>query len=143
MPILTRITIRLAMLYLVLGLAGWLLYWVDLTWEMTANLSALQPISIHFITIGWLTQLIFGVLYWMFPIVNRRTPYGDSWIAWFGMISLNLGILLRGVFEYGLTQGMPQDAGWGLVGAGLLQWSGATAWIIASWARVRRMGANR
>ena len=143
MPFLTRVTIRLAMAYLVLGLAGWLVYLIDLTWELSGNWSALQPISIHFITIGWLTQLIFAVMFWMFPIVNRLTPRGDPWIAWFGCIALNFGLVVRAVFEFGLTQGMPQDAGWGLVGAGLLQWAGATAWIIVSWGRVRKFGANR
>jgi hypothetical protein len=135
MPVLTRVTIRLAMTYLVLGLTGWLIYWIDLTWELSG--------SIHFVTVGWLTQLIFAVMYWMFPIVSRENPRGDPWIAWFGCIALNLGLIFRAIFEFGLTRGMPQDAGWGLVGAGLLQWAGATAWIIASWGRVRKFGANR
>lgn len=143
MPLLTRVTIRLAMGYLVVGLAGWLIYWVDLTAELSGNWTALHPISIHFITIGWLTQLIFAVMYWMFPIVKKEAPRGEPWIAWFGTVALNLGLIFRGVFEFGLTQGMPQDAGWGLVGAGFLQWSGATAWIIAGWGRVRKFGANR
>jgi hypothetical protein len=143
MPYLTRITIRLAMLYLILGITAWTLYWIDLTWEISVNLSALKPIGIHFITIGWLTQLIFAVIYWMFPIISRDNPRGDVWIAWFGLGALNLGLIFRAIFEFGLTQGMPQNVGWGLVGAGLLQWSGATAWIIVNWGRVRKTGANR
>ena len=130
------------MLYLILGLAGWVYYWADLTWDAPGQWAALKPVSIHLITVGWLTQLIFAVIYWMFPIINRETPRGETWIGWFGCASLNLGLIFRAVFEIGMTQGMPPEAGWGLVGAGLLQWSGATAWIIVSWGRIRERGGR-
>lgn len=140
MPTLTRWAIRLAMLYLIMGFVGWMLYTLNqLTW-IEGNWSALRPVSIHLITVGWLTQLIFAVIYWMFPIISRERPYGDRWIAWAGFWGLNLGLLARAIFEIGLTQGLPSDGGWGLVGSGLLQWGGITAWVLASWPRVRARG---
>jgi len=29
--------------------------------------NGLFPVYIHLLVFGWLTQLIFGVIYWMFP----------------------------------------------------------------------------
>ncbi len=109
---------------------------------MAGNWSALRPVSIHWITIGWLTQLIFAVIYWMFPIISRAQPQGVRWIGWLGMAGLNVGLLFRGIFEIGLTQGMASEAGWGLVGAALLQWGGAMAWVIAAWPRIRERGGR-
>lgn len=142
MPILTRVTIRLAMVYLLTGLALWIVYTLDQTQDIGGNWAALRPVSIHLITIGWLTQLIFAVIYWMFPIISRAQPHGDEWIAWWGVVGLNLGLVFRALFEIGLTQGLNPDAGWGLVGAGVLQWAGATAWILAAWGRVRERGGK-
>ncbi len=140
MPKLTRWAIRLAMLYLLLGLFFWLVYTYDQIENLSGNWAALRPVGIHFITVGWLTQLIFAVIYWMFPIINRENPYGERWIAWLGFGGLNLGLWFRAIFEIGLTQGLSSSAGWGLIGAGFLQWGGATAWIIASWGRVQARG---
>jgi hypothetical protein len=142
MPKLTRWAIRLAMGYLFFGILGWLIYTYDQVATLSGNWSALRPVSIHLITVGWLTQLIFAVIYWMFPIINRDNPYGETWIAWLGFGLLNLGLLFRAVFEIGLTWGMSSDAGWGLIGAGLVQWGGITAWIIVSWRRVRERGGR-
>lgn len=140
MPKLTRWTIRIAMLYLGLGLLGWLIYTYDQVGDLRGNWLALRPVGIHFITVGWLTQLIFAVIYWMFPIISRDNPYGEKWIAWLGFGALNIGLWLRAFFEIGLTQGLAPDAAWGLIGSGFIQWAGVTAWIIASWGRVRERG---
>jgi len=137
MPTFTRWAIRLGMGYLLLGMLGWLAYSADQFADLPGNWSALRPVSIHLITVGWLTQLIFAVIYWMFPIISRQNPYGASWIAWMGFAWLNLGLVARAIFEIGMTQGMGNAAGWGIIGAGLLQWSGVTAWVILSWGRVR------
>lgn len=128
------------MLNLLLGLAGWLAYTLNQQGIVAGNWAALRPVSIHFITIGWLTQLIFAVIYWMFPIISREHPYGDRWIGWAGFWGLNVGLWARAVFELGVSHGLDADAGWGLVGAALLQWGGATAWILASWPRIRAKG---
>ncbi len=142
MPLLSRLSARAAMLYLLLGLGSWTLFWLNRTRAVGGNWSALRPVSIHLITVGWLTQLIFAVIFWMFPIVSRGQPRGASWIAWFGFVALNLGLIARAVFEIGMTHGLSPDAGWGLAGAALLQWSGGTAWILSSWPRIRERGGR-
>ena len=142
MPPLTRWTIRIAMLHLLLGLLGWLVYTYDQVGTLPGNWSALRPVGIHFITVGWLTQLIFAVIFWMFPIISRDNPYGEKWIAWLGFWGLNIGLWLRAVFVIGLSRGMFADAGWGLIGTGLIQWAGITAWVIVSWGRVKERGGR-
>lgn len=142
MPRLTRYAIRLGLVHLALGMGGWLLYTLNQIGTVGGNWAALRPISLHWITVGWLTQLIFAVMYWMFPIISRAAPYGERWIAWLGFGALNIGLAWRAVFEFGLSQGWGSQAGWGLVGAGVLQWAGVTAWIIAVWPRIRERGGR-
>jgi hypothetical protein len=142
MPRLTRWTIRLGLGYVLTGLALWILYEANQQGHIGGTWYALRPVSIHFITVGWLTQLIFAVIFWMFPIMSRERPYGAVWLSWFGFTALNLGLILRAVFEIGLSQGWPADSGWGLVGSALLQWSGVSALVFNSWGRIRPRGGR-
>jgi hypothetical protein len=142
MPLLSRTVIRLAMLYLLLGLAGWSIATANQYGYIEGTWFALRPVSIHWITVGWLTQLIFAVIYWMFPIISRDNPYGPTWIAWAGFAAINIGLLLRAIFEIGLTRGMSPDLEWALVLAAALQWLGALAFVVMSWRRVRPRGGR-
>jgi hypothetical protein len=142
MPLLSRFSIRLSLLYLLLGMLGLTVYWADLAWSLSGTWYALRPASLHLITVGWLTQLIFAVIFWMFPIVTRDQPRGHERIAWVGFVCLNLGIVLRLIFELGMSWGWPSDVGWGLVLSALLQWIGATAWVINVWDRIRARGGR-
>jgi len=68
MPIATRIFIFFGFFFLIVGVALWGLSW---------KYAFLFPLSLHFITLGWITNLIFGVAFWMFPKPWRkyRSPY--------------------------------------------------------------------
>lgn len=144
MPFLSRWAIRIAFLYLLLGLLGWTVATANLLGYLDGTWYALRPVSIHWITIGWLTQLIFAVIYWMFPIVTRERPYGHAWVVWAGYITLNIGLLLRAVFEIGMSRGMDADvAGWGLVVSANLQWLAATLLIIGVWPRIKPRGGKK
>jgi hypothetical protein len=35
-----------------------------------------MPVYLHLFMIGWVTQMIFGVAYWMFPRVSKENPRG-------------------------------------------------------------------
>lgn len=137
MPRLTRWSIRVAMAYLLAGLAGWAAYWADATWNLPGNWAAWRVISVHLITVGWLTQLIFAVMFWMFPIISRHNPYGDVRLGWVGFATLNVGLILRAVFE--ADRALPAE---GLVISALLQWLGASAWVIVNWRRVKERGGR-
>lgn len=73
MPPLTRWFIKSALVYLTVSL----LVGVALTARGTVGLhtvvDALMPVYVHLFMVGWVTQMIFGVAYWMFPRVSKET----------------------------------------------------------------------
>jgi hypothetical protein len=101
--------------------------------------STLRPILwvtyVHLLVIGWLTQLIFGVAFWMFPRHSRESPHGKVRLGWACYGLLNAGLLLR-------TLGDPaRAAGWHseplLGAAALLQATAGWGFIILMWPRIR------
>src|SRR5678815_3641386 len=99
MPLLTRWAMRAAMLYLLIGLVAGALYWLNNAWSFWKPFAALNPVYIHLLVVGWLTQLIYGVMYWMFPIISRTDMRGDPRQAWAAWGALNAGLILRAVAE--------------------------------------------
>jgi len=73
MPPLTRWFIKTSFIYfasaLILGLILALQPFLSL-----GALSGLFPVYIHMLVFGWLTQLIFGVVFWMFPKYSSERP---------------------------------------------------------------------
>ncbi len=66
---------------------------------------ALYPVYIHLLTVGWITQLIFGVAYWMFPGRVRDPGTAERVALWTTYALLNAGLLLRAVAEPLLSRG--------------------------------------
>jgi hypothetical protein len=130
MPALTRAFLRAGLLWLVAGLG---LLAVLAVWPGRLS-PLLRPAAFHFITVGWLTQMIFGVAHWMFPRANRQHPRGSETLGWAAFGGLNLGLLLRGATE---SVPSPGTAGQLLALAGLLQLAAALAWVIHIWPRVK------
>lgn len=138
MPTLTRIFVKVSLLYLVLALAvgamlslggdGWL-----------ALLAAhLRPVYYHLFMVGWVTQLIFGIAYWMLPKHSQDQPRGNEPTAWAVFWLLNAGLLLRAISEplYG-SEGEP-FWGWALAMSAVLQWLAGVLFVIIAWPRLRR-----
>lgn len=65
MPVLTRLFIKTSLLYLALALLVGLALAAQPI--LRFDLPGLFPVHIHLFTMGWLTLLLFGVVYWMFP----------------------------------------------------------------------------
>lgn len=133
MPKLRRWFLKAALVYLVLALcSGILLPFPD------GNLIAgLFPIYIHTLVFGWLTQLTFGVALWMFPKYNLTRPRGHEWRGWATFIFLNLGLVLRIIFEPLQSISASPLTGWMLVISAILQWLSGMAFVANTWARVR------
>lgn len=137
MPALTRWFIKAALAYL----AAALLLAAALALPNAGNLLPillyLNPTYFHLFLVGWVTQMIFGVIYWMFPIVSRAQPRGNERLGWACYILLNAGLLLRVVSEP-LHSTHPQ-AGWGwlLALSALLQWLAAVIFVTLAWPRVK------
>ncbi|MCC6499992.1 MAG: hypothetical protein IT313_06960 [Anaerolineales bacterium] len=130
MPLLTRVFIKTGMICLALALALGVLLAFGVT-------NGLFPVYIHLLVFGWLTQLIFGVIFWMFPKYSAERPRGSETLGWLTYVSLNLGLLLRAIAEP-LQSTQPNSfSGWTLVVSALLQFLAGLAFVLNSWKRVR------
>lgn len=134
MPRLARLLIRTALGYL----AGALLVGIALAPPVLGRvpaLAAVGPAQVHLLVVGWLTQLIFGVAYWLFPRHAREAPYGNPRPAWWGFVLLNAGLALRLVAEP--AQAWHPAAAWALVAAAVFQWLGGVLFAAYLWRRVK------
>jgi len=132
MPTLTRWFIKASLISLILGLATGL-------WQQVPGvaIAGLSPVYLHLLTFGWLTQLIFGIAIWMFPVYSKEQPRGPAWLSWGTFVTLNAGLALRVVFEP--LQGISPSnfGGWALVTAATLQWLAGVGFFANVRTRVR------
>ena len=99
--------------------------------------AGLFPVYIHLLVFGWLTQLVFGVVFWMFPKHSIEKPRGSETLGWWTYALLNIGLLLRVVAEP-LQSVHPYSAtGWTLVISAVCQFSAGLMFVLNSWNRVR------
>jgi hypothetical protein len=87
------------MLYFVVGLTMGALLLVQPIMQWSPGLQLLRPVYLHFLFIGWVTQLIMGVGYWMFPKQSKEKPRGSEGLGWIVLILLNIGLVLRAIGE--------------------------------------------
>jgi cbb3-type cytochrome oxidase subunit 1 len=137
MPLLTRWFIKLSLVYLVAGLLVGLLLAARSVWSMSAAVGALAPIYFHLFMLGWVGQLIFGVVYWMFPKVSTEKPHGSEGLWWATFWLLNVGLLLRIVSEPAQVLGSEPVWGWLLALSALLQWLAGLVFVANTWSRVK------
>ena len=142
MPKLSQLALKAAMIYLVLGALGAAAYWINVMWPYWPPVSALSPTYLHLIVVGWLTQLVMAVMYWMFPVISKKSPRGSPALAWAAIISLNAGLLIRMVFEPWRALQPTALNGYALVLSAVLQVGAAILFVGVSWARVRERGGQ-
>jgi hypothetical protein len=129
LPELSRWFIRTALVYLLVSLM------VGVAQPSLASAGlVLWPTYVHLLVVGWLTQLIFGVAYWMFPRPAAAASHWTERLGWVSYAGLNAGLVLRAIAESGPVSGFRGD--WFVVSA-LLQMVAGWAFVIASWPRVR------
>jgi hypothetical protein len=128
MPDLTRWFVKTSLLYLVAALV---------LGVAQPRLPTTGPVYVHLLVVGWITQMIFGVAYWMFPRYTREIPRGSDRLAIASYVCLNAGLLLRVVAEPVYTLHSTQGFGRALAASAVLQWLGGMAFVVNSWARVK------
>ncbi len=136
MPPLTRWFIKTSFIYLALALIAGLL----LAFQVLLNLNlpgGIFPVYIHLLVFGWLTQLIFGVIFWMFPKYSMERPHRNESLGWWTYVLLNAGLCLRAITEPVQSVQPNPVSGWGLVVSAILQLSAGLAFVINTWGRVR------
>jgi len=137
MPPLTRWFIKTSLVYFILALAVGLLLAVQGIWSLSLRLAGMFPVYIHLLVEGWLTLLIMGVVFWMFPKYTRDRPRGSEALGWATYILVNVGLIIRVISEPINTQQPAMLWGWLLVTAAVLQWSGGIAFVANTWSRVK------
>ncbi|MBL8080765.1 MAG: hypothetical protein JNM55_22525 [Anaerolineales bacterium] len=130
MPLLTRIFIKTAMIYLALALVFGILLASGVT-------NGLFPVYIHLLVFGWLTQLIFGVVFWMFPKYSVEKPRGSEALGWWTYALLNIGLLVRAIAEPIQSMQPNPFGGWLLVISAVIQFMAGLLFVVNSWGRVK------
>ena len=137
MPPLARWFVRTALAYFVAALVVGVGLMLRLTVDLPPGIAALQPVYFHLLVVGWVSQLIFGVVYWMFPKHSAERPRGSERLGWATYWLLNVGLALRVVGEP-LVALQPGPGPGGLLAASaILQLLAGWAFVANTWGRVK------
>ena len=137
MPALTRWFIKTALLCFVSAL---LLGAAMQSRAVTAAFPALAvawPGYIHLLMVGWITGLIMGVAFWLFPRPDRNRTAPPEQLGWTAYACLYTGLLLRLLAEPATAVDPASALRWVLPVSGLLQLAAAVAFVLLIWPRVR------
>lgn len=137
MPPVTRVFVRTGLLYLLVALLAGLAIVAQTPLQLPQWAAFLTPVYFHLFMVGWVTQLIIGVAYWMFPKWRKERPRGSDRLAWSCYGLLNAGLLIRVVAEPAHAMQPRPLLGWLIVVAALLQWLGGLAFVLNTWPRVK------
>lgn len=156
MPTTSRLFVKTSLIYLGVGAVIGALLLVNRWIPLGSPVLALRTSHVQVLIAGWLTQLIMGVAWWLFPPlalrprsdalrVTRRgqAQRGSEPLFWATFVSLNAGILFQAVFGPLYT--------WTKVGAfnllagisGLFLLLAALTFVANMWGRVRELGQRR
>lgn len=137
MPKLARWYIKTSLAYLAVALLAGVALAFHRLQGIAPVLDFFQPAYIHLFVVGWLTQLIFGVAFWLFPRFSKTSPHGHENLAWGTYVLINAGLLLRVVAEP--ASAVSFGTGWAavLIASALCQWLAGLGFVVYIWPRVR------
>lgn len=130
MPTLTRVAVRAALLYLVLGFTFGGLLLSNKGVPFAPEVWRLRPAHVEFLFVGWMVQLALGIAHWIIPRF-RGGNFGRTELAWLALALLNAGILLIAV---GPLLGL---GSWGQGVGRVLEVAAALSYGAYIWPRVR------
>lgn len=138
MPVVTRWMLKTSLGYLLLALIVGLIQAIASLLgpgSLTNLLIHFEPERIHLFVVGWLTLLIFGVAFWMFPKYSQAQPRGSNGLGWAAYGFLNTGLILRMIGESASKPG--SIFGWVLVVSATFLWLAGLAFVINTWPRIK------
>lgn len=136
MPTLTRWYLKTALVYLVVSLLVGFILAARFIWQLPDLFRGFGPVYFHLFMVGWVAQLIFGVIFWLFPRYSKEMHRGRVWLGWTTYFLLNTGLLLRVIAEPANALQPGRFWGWMLALSALLQWSAGLAFVVNTWPRV-------
>jgi len=153
MPVTSRAFVKASIIYLCLGAIVGALMYIDRWISLGSWISYLRVSHVQMLIVGWLTQLILGVAWWLFPplkiglrsdaplpVRSGQSQRGSEPLFWATFICLNVGILLR-VFFAPLYSWSKLDFFSFLSGiSGLFLLTAAISFVLNMWGRVRELG---
>jgi hypothetical protein len=137
MPTLTRWYLKSALIFFILALLAAFLQSSQKVVAAPTFIAALGPVYFHLFLVGWVTQLIFGVVFWMFPKYSIERPRGSETLGWATFWLLNTGLILRAIFEPVMATQPSLLAGWLLVVSAAAQWLAGLFFFANTWGRVK------
>jgi hypothetical protein len=137
MPTLTRLYVKTSLVYLVAALLLALVFAVAQATALPPLLAATGPVYFHLFLVGWVTQLIMGIVFWMFPKRSRERPRGNERLAAAVYVLLNVGLVLRVIGEPARAVSPTALWGWLLAVSALLQWVAGIGFVANTWGRVK------
>lgn len=155
MPNTSRVMVKASIVYLCLGALIGALLFVNRWIPIEPHIASLRTSHIQMLIVGWLTQLILGVGWWLLPPLTiglrpgsttaarrAQATRGSEPLFWAAFACLNAGVLLASVGEplasWTGLQGMRTAAG----SADLLFLVAAVAYVANVWQRVRAVGSR-
>lgn len=133
----SRWFIKIGMLYFVGGLLMGAVLLAQPVMGWSPSLQTLRPVYLHMLFIGWVTQIIMGVGYWMLPKYSKEKPRGREWLGWAVLILLNAGMILRSISEPAMLLTPSPVWGWLLATASLFLLLAGWGFILNTWGRIR------
>ena len=139
MPVLTRWFIKTSLVCFVAALVVGVAQAARAPLGLPLALDAAGPVYIHLLVVGWITEMIFGVAYWMFPKHSKERPRGSDLLAVASYALLNIGLLCRVLGEPAQTLHPRAALGALLAVSAALQWLGGIAFVLNTWPRVKQI----
>ena len=156
MPLTSRTFVKASILYLCLGAALGALLLINRWVPLEPRIAALKSSHVQVLIVGWLTQLIMGVAWWLFPplrigLRSDGTPpvrrgqqqRGSEPLFWVTFVCLNIGVLLWAIGEplwsltrigvFGFLAGI----------SGLFLAVACLAFVLNMWGRIRELGRRK
>lgn len=133
MPRLSALSIKAALLYLLVGFTLGQLMLSNKGIPIHPGLWRLLPAHIEFLLVGWTAQLGLAVAHWIIPRF-RGGDYGRPGLAWLSIGLLNAGVLMAGL---GPVLDMPP---WVRFVGRAAEIGAVVAFAIYIWPRVRPLG---
>jgi heme/copper-type cytochrome/quinol oxidase subunit 1 len=127
----------MSLIFFVIALLLGILVAAQAPFKVAAPLNAFSPVFFHLFMVGWVAQLIFGVVFWMFPKYSKERPRGNERLGWIVFWLLNVGLVLRMLGEPAQVINPELAWGWMLAISAVFQWLAGLFFVINTWGRVK------